>query len=313
MKRNNLGQSGLRVAPIGLGTLTWGQDTELADAQRMLTTLLDSGGNLVDISPMYGKGFAEEILGECLDGIVDRDDVVIAAHAGISWKNGHLVRDTSRRGLISSLEKTLSTLKTTHVDVLHLAAPDPHTPFDETIDTLANFVQQGAVRYIGLANHRGWQIARVAQYLKDARLPHLTAISADYSLLNRDLEYDVSECAHSFGLGIIAQAPLAGGVLTGKYRRTIPPTSRAATEHLGATVNSYLDDAHRRIVEGVVKAADGLGRTPTDVSLTWLLSQPSVAAVLVGARTAAQFDQLMSLDFSDLPTPVTNVLSEISQ
>lgn len=313
MKHNNLGYSGLRVAPLGLGTLTWGQDTELEDARRMLSTLVDHGGNLVDISPMYGNGHAEEILGECLQNVDDRDDVVVSAHAGISWKNGQLVRDTSRRGLIASLESTLRNLKTTHVDVLHLAAPDPRTPFEETIETLAGFVQQGAVRYIGLANHRGWQIARSAQYLKDARLPHLTSISTDYSLLNRSVEYDAVDCAQTFGLGIIAQAPLAGGVLTGKYRRTIPPTSRAATEHLGATVNPYLDDENRRIVEGVAKAADGLGRTPTDVSLTWLLTQPRVSAVLVGARTAAQFDQLVSLDFSDLPLPVSSVLSEISQ
>lgn len=312
MKRNNVGRSGLVVGELGLGTLTWGRDTEREDASRMLTSLLDAGGNYVDTSPMYGDGLALAALGSVLESDVDRDDVVIGLHLGLTAREGQIIQDCSRSGLISSLNTSLEQLGTTYVDVIHLAAPSPHVPMEETIDTLAGFVTQGAVRYIGLANHPAWQTARVAQYLADSRLPRLTSVSADYSLLNRTIEREHSAMTRELGLGIFAQAPLAGGVLTGKYRHTIPATSRAATEHLSATVERYLDGDSRKWVEAVAKAADGLARTPADVALSWLLHRPTVACALLGARTGAQFDQLLGLDYSALPEPVDGALSEVT-
>lgn len=311
MKRNNVGRSGLSLGTLGLGTLTWGRDTESDDAAHMLTALLDAGGNYVDVSPVYGDGLALPTLGRALEG-VDRRDVVIGLHLGVTVRDGTYSVDCSRRGLIRSLEESLELLGTTYVDVVYIATPQPHVPMEETIDTLAGFVSQGAARYIGLANHPAWQVARVHQYLVDRQLPRISAISVDYSLLNRRIERDHGSMTHELGLGLIAQAPLAGGVLTGKYRHTIPATSRAATEHLSATVDRYLDDRSRKSVEAVAKAADGLARTPADVALAWLAARPTVACALLGARTAAQFEQLLSMDRSPLPELVANVLSEVT-
>ncbi|ADH92635.1 aldo/keto reductase [Arcanobacterium haemolyticum] len=312
MKKNKVGTSGLRVGQIGLGTLTWGRDTEYDDAARMVRSLIDHGGNLVDISPLYGEGQAIGVLGSMFDGDVDRTELVLSAHIGLSVHGGRVIQDSSRSGIIASVDQILGELGTDHLDIVSIAAPDHDVPFREMIETLAALVTSGKARYIGLANHPAWQIARVAQYLSDMRLTDLASVNADYSLLDRTVEDNVSAVCGAFGLGIIAQSPLAAGVLTGKYRNTIPATSRAATEHLSATVDRYLDSDSRRSVEAVIKAADGLGRTPADVSLAWLLARDHVASVLSGARTAAQFDQLLALDLSALPAPVDDVLSEVT-
>lgn len=238
--------------------------------------------------------------------------MTISVHLGLGVKNGRVCQDASRSGLISALDQLLLDLGTDHVEIVSLAAPDNDVPFHELVDTLAALVTSGKARYLGLANHPAWEIARISQYLTDMHLPELTSVNADYSLLNRTIDDDVTAVADTFGLGIIAQSPLAGGVLTGKYRSTIPATSRAATEHLSATVDRYLDSDSRRLVEAVVKAADGLGRTPSDVSLAWLLGRPHVASLLSGARTAAQFDQLLALDLTPLPGQVSDVLDEVT-
>ncbi|QOR46722.1 aldo/keto reductase [Trueperella pecoris] len=311
MKHTFLGGTGLRMGQLGLGTLTWGRDTELEDASKMVATLLDHGGTTIDISPVYGEGLAQHVLGAVFDGGIDRSDVVVVAHAGNFYHESGVRFNGGRSAIMDSLHTTLSQLGTTYVDVLQLAAPDPRVPVEEQLGTLSAIVASGAARYIGLANHPAWRVARAAQYLDDRHLTALGSIGADYSVLQRKPAGDLTAVAREFNLGIIAQAPLAGGVLTGKYRHTIPATSRAATDHLSATVDHYLTDKPRRTVEAVVKAADGLGRTPADVSLAWLLGQAQVTCALIGARTNAQFEQVLSLDIAPLPGPVAQAISEI--
>ncbi|MBM7825365.1 aryl-alcohol dehydrogenase-like predicted oxidoreductase [Arcanobacterium pluranimalium] len=312
MKHTKLGKSGLTVGAIGLGTLTWGRDTEIHDAQRMLTALLDAGGNLIDVSPIYAQGNAENTIGELFTAGFHREDFVIMAHVGERPTPGGIMRNNGRSSLISSLHRTLTTLHTDYVDVVMLACPDWSTPFEETIGTLAQFVIDGKARYLGFAHCPAWYVAKAAQYLQDLHLPVPIALGTQYSLLERQAEFELFPMAEDCGLGIAAYAPLAAGALTGKYRNTIPPTSRAATTHLSATVEPYLDDAPRRITEAIIKAADGLGRTPADIALTWALQHNVVAAALCGARTASQADQLFAMDMSDLPQQVIDVLNEIS-
>ncbi len=313
MKHTFLGHTGLRMGNLGLGTLTWGRDTEAEDGAQMVATLLDHGGTTIDISPVYGEGLALEVLGSVFDGGVDRSEVIIVAHVGEFFHDddGSVRFNGGRSALMDCLHETLQKLGTTYVDVLMVGAADPRVRLSEQMDVLAETVRSGATRYIGLANHPAWKVARTAQYLEDMRLPTLGAVGAEYSVLQRRPAGDMTAVAKEFGLGIIAQAPLAGGVLTGKYRHTIPATSRAATEHLSATVDRYLTDKPRRTVEAIAKAADGLARTPADVSLAWLLSQPQVACAVIGARTHAQFEQVLSLDIANLPDPVHRVISEI--
>ncbi|WP_124054786.1 aldo/keto reductase [Arcanobacterium ihumii] len=312
MKQNKLGNSGLSVGAIGLGTLTWGRDTEIDDARRMLGSLLDAGGNTIDVSPIYAGGSAEQTVGELFASHFSREDFVVMAHAGISYSPNGIIHANGRGHLSSSLNNTLRTMNTDYVDVLMLASPDPTTPFEETLDTLAQFVRDGKARYLGFAHHPAWLVAKYTQYLRDYRLPTPITIGLEYSLLNRNAEYEHFPMATDAGLGVVSYSPLAAGVLTGKYRNTIPPTSRAATKHLSGMVDPYLEDAPRRITEAISKAADGLGRTPSDIALAWALQQPEVSTVMCGARTASQADQLLSLEIIEIPQQVADVIDEIS-
>ncbi|WP_309954939.1 aldo/keto reductase [Arcanobacterium hippocoleae] len=312
-----MGNSGLRVGEIGIGTLTWGRDTDFDDAHAILGTLLDAGGNLIDISPAYGEGQAPQALGELLQKSYRRNDFVICAHAGWNFLDQQIIGDTGRASLIATVEQLLRSLNTSYLDLLiidglELASGQTPIPVNETMQAISTLLQQGKIRYYGLHHFPAWKAALIWQQMQDAHQPTPIAFGAQYSLLCRDIETDLVPFSAYSGQGVLSFAPLAGGVLTGKYQNTIPPTSRAATAHLADTVESFLTDRPRKITQAVVKAADGLGRTPTDVSLAWLLGQPQVNALLCGPRTAAQAEQLLKLDFGILPIQVHEVLSEVS-
>ncbi|MFP7696173.1 aldo/keto reductase [Trueperella sp. LYQ143] len=314
MKHIFLGHSGLQIGHIGMGTLTWGRDTESSDAHRMVANLLDHGGNAIDISAVYGDGLALTVLGSVLDGAVDRSELCIIGHVGTFFRtdSGAVRCNTGRGALMASVEQMLEQLNTSYLDVVSVAGIDHHTRFEETIESLIAIVSAGKARYISLSNFPAWQVARYAQYFTDHHAPILAGIGTEFSVLDRHADRDLTDVCEEFGLGICAYSPLAGGVLTGKYRHTIPPTSRAATEHLRSSVERHLEDKPRRTVEAIAKAADGLGRTPADIALAWLLSRPQVACAFVGARTHAQFDQILELDICELPEPVHRAISDIS-
>lgn len=310
MKHTKIGNSGLQVGNLGIGTLNWGRDTEPADAAHILAALLNAGGNLLDISPDYGEGDAEAVVGALLDKAFSRTDLVLCGHISANKKGTEL--RGGRSHLYRSLHETLRTLKTDYLDLLLVPEPDPQIPAVEMLSTLANFVEQGKVRYLGFSRQSAWKSAQFRQIMEDLHLPLPTALAFPYSLLERRTELDNFPMAQALGLGMIAFSPLAAGVLTGKYRNTIPPTSRAATKHLYAMVAPYLEETPRRITEAVAKAADGLGRTPTDVALAWAL-QNGVACAICGPRTANQADQLFTTEIEELPLQVFNVLNDVSR
>ncbi|MGV9182859.1 aldo/keto reductase [Arcanobacterium canis] len=307
MKNKRIGRSGLEIGELGLGTLTWGRDTESADAQAQIRSLLEAGGNAVDLSPAYCDGAGLDVMGDILSSGAPRDELALIVHAGITPEGVN----TGRRALIQSVHQSLKRMGTTYADVVMIAAPDPLTPIDETMQAAADLVRWGDAHYIGLANFPTWLAATVAQYVADHDLFDLIALGARYSILHREAEASAF-LAHA-GMSMFAYAPLAGGVLTGKYRHTIPPTSRAATGHLAWSVEHHLSDSQRSLTEAVARAADGLARTPADVSLAWSLERDEVGAVFIGARTASQFDQALALDLSPLPGPVVDALNEVSR
>lgn len=311
MRERTVGESGLVVGEIGLGTLTWGRDTDADEAAHQLRILLDSGGNLIDTSPAFGAGAAESLLGSFLAGGVSRPDVVICSRAGFTG-SGRFARFGAGRGAImDSVEASLERLHTSYLDILVVAAPDPLAPDSETAGALTTLVAAGKVRYIGVQDYSSWRTASLQQFLLDHDLPMLNAIESEYSLLDRHIEDSHLDLAEYFSLGTLVTSPLGRGVLTGKYRRSIPPTSRAASEHLASFVAPYLDGRSRRIVEATARAADGLGVALSDVALGWVLSRPTVASALVGARTAAQLTAILGGTL-ELPQPVIDALDDVS-
>lgn len=306
MEQRQLGRTGLRVSHLGLGTLTWSRDTDEHDAAEQLRDFAEAGGTLVDTSASYADGGAEELLGSLLGRVVDREDVVLCTKAGA--RAG--VVDASRGALLTTLDASLRRLGTDHVDLWLVQTPDPRTPLAETVSALRRAVDSGRARYVGLSNHAGWQVARAATLLGED--PGLAAVEAEYSLLQRGIEREVLPAAADLGVGLVAWSPLGRGVLTGKYRRTVPADSRAASPHLSGFVEPYLGSAAAGVVEAVVTAARGLDRAPLEVALAWLRVRAQVASSIVGARTPAQLRDSLGAEDLDLPPEIVLALDEVS-
>ncbi|MEU3412160.1 aldo/keto reductase [Streptomyces sp. NPDC006658] len=313
MEQRHLGRTGLRVSRIGLGTLTWGRDTDERDAADMLKTFWEAGGTLVDTADVYGDGEAEYLLGRLMDGLVPRRDLVISTKAG-SVPDPDRRFDGSRGHLLAALDASLSRLGTEYVDVWHVHAYDPGTPLEETLQALDLAVSSGRARYAGVSNFCGWQLAKAAtwQLAAPGTRTRLASTQMEYSLLQRGVEREVLPAALDLGVGLLPSSPLGRGVLTGKYRHTTPPDSRGASEHLALFVEPYLDDTATRIVDAVTTAADGLAVTPLQVALAWVRDRPGVAAPIVGARTAQQLTAALSVETLSLPDEICRALDDVS-
>src|SRR3954468_19541767 len=306
-----VGRSGLRVSRLGLGTLTWGRDTDEHEAADQLKQFVDAGGTLIDTAASYGDGAAEELLGSMVGQLLPRADVVLCTKAGMSRAGGIRRLDTSRRALLADLDASLGRLGTDHVDLWLVHAWSDEAPLEETLSALQQAVVSGRARYVGFSNYSGWQTARAATLLEQAGGPAV-ATQVEYSLVQRGVEREVLPAARALGLGLLAWSPLGRGVLTGKYRTWSPADSRAASPHLSGFVAPYLGRALRRVVDAVVTAADGLGCSPVEVALAWVRDQPGTASVLVGARTAAQLRASLTSEDVELPPQITAVLDEVS-
>jgi aryl-alcohol dehydrogenase-like predicted oxidoreductase len=311
MEERLLGRSGLRVSRVGLGTLTWGRDTDEHEAADQLRAFLDVGGTLLDTAAAYGEGDSEELLGSLLGDVVDRRDVVLCTKAGLLDGLGGARVDASARTLLRSLDDSLARLRTDHVDLWLAAAWDPLVPLEETLSALDAAVTSGRARYVGVSNYAGWQLATAATVARASGTP-LVAEQAEYSLLQRDVESDVLPAAEHVGAGLLAWSPLGRGVLTGKYRNGTPADSRAASPHFSAFVRPYLGQGSRRVVEAVVTAADGLGCAPVEVALAWVRDAPGVASAVVGARTAAQLRGSLAAEDVELPEEIRQALDDVS-
>ncbi|MFJ6700432.1 aldo/keto reductase [Streptomyces sp. NPDC091272] len=313
MEQRHLGRTGLRVSRIGLGTLTWGRDTGEHDAADLLKTFWEAGGTLVDTADVYGDGDAEYVLGQLVESLVPRRELVIATKAG-SVPDPDRRFDCSRGHLLAALDASLERLGTDYVDVWQVHAFDPGTPLDETLQALDIAVASGRARYAGVSNFSGWQLAKAAtwQLAAPGTRTRLASTQMEYSLLQRGVEREVLPAALDLGVGLLPSSPLGRGVLTGKYRRSTPPDSRGASEHLAPFVAPYLDEAAGRVVDAVATAADGLATTTLQVALAWVRDRPGVVAPIVGARNAQQLAAALSVEALSLPDEICRALDDVS-
>ena len=313
MQQRSLGATGLKVSRLGLGTMTWGRDTDEHEARDQLIAFAEAGGTLVDTAAGYGDGASEELIGTLIGDVVARDEVVLATKAGIHRRTGARVTDTSRGSLLTTLDASLKRLGVDHVDLWQVHVWTDETPVEETLSALDLAVTSGRASYVGVSNYTGWQTAQAATWQRavPGRVP-LASTQVEYSLLNRHVEHEVVPAAQALGLGVLPWSPLGRGVLTGKYRTGTPSDSRAATEHFAGFVGAYLDERGRGIVEAVVRAADGLGWSPLEVSLVWVRDRSGVAAPIVGARTAAQLKGALGIEELTLPPEIVDALDDVS-
>lgn len=312
MEKRHLGRTGLQVSRLGLGTMTWGRDTDEQEAAEQLKEFVDAGGNLVDTADVYADGGAEYLISRLTDSLIPRSELVIATKAGSVPESARRF-DGSRGHLLAALDASLRRLGTDHVDFWQVHSFDPATPVEETLSALDIAVSSGRARYVGVCDFSGWQLAKAAtwQHAHHGRAP-LAGAQLEYSLLQRGIEREALPAALDAGVGVLAGSPLGRGVLTGKYRHGIPQDSRGASPYLTGFVQPYLGERSRRIVDALATAADGLASSPLAVALAWVRDRPGVASALVGARTVAQLQAALSVEALTLPDEIRGALDDIS-
>ena len=313
MEKRILGNSGLRVSRLGLGTMTWGRDTDEHEAADQLKTYLDAGGNLIDTAAMYGDGDSERVIGGFLGTLAKREDLIIATKAGISFNAGERSVNNSRSNLLADLDKSIARLGVEYIDLWQIHTWDPMVPLEESLSAIDQAVNSGRVRYVGVSNFSGWQLARAAT-LQNPLFGKSPIISTqvEYSLLNRGIEAEVIPAAIEMNVGVLAWSPIGRGVLTGKYRNGAPSDSRGASPHFSGFITPYLDDRSAKVVDAVCVASEGLGYSPLEVALSWVRDSYGVTSAIVGARTAAQLRGILTVEEVTLPEQVRVALDEIS-
>ena len=314
MQQRFLGATGLSVSRLGLGTMTWGRDTDQHEAREQLVAFVEAGGTLLDTAAGYTDGDSERLVGSLLGDVCGRDDVVLATKAGVGrQKDGERFTSASRGHLVSTLDASLKRLGVDHVDLWQVHTWVDDAPIEETLSALDYAVTSGRAAYVGVSNYNGWQSAQAATWQRavPGRAP-LASNQVEYSLLNRRVETEVVPAAEALGLGLLPWSPLGRGVLTGKYRNGTPADSRGASPHFSTFVGRYLDEFSQRIVGAVVRAADGLGWSPAEVALAWVRDRPGVVAPILGARTAAQLRESLTVEECELPVEIITALEDVS-
>src|SRR6476660_8361641 len=314
MLQRSLGATGLTVSRLGLGTMTWGRDTDEHEARDQLIAFAEAGGTLVDTAAGYTDGASEELIGRLIGDVVARDEIVLATRGGISRRSGERETYASRGRLLADLDGSLHRLGVDHVDLWQVHTWVDGVPLEETLTALDHAVASGRALYVGISNYSGWQAAQAATWQR--AVPGRTTLAStqvEYSLLNRDIELDVVPAAAALGLGILPWSPLGRGVLTGKYRSGIPSDSRGASPTYSGFVERYLDPRGQAVVEGVARAAEGLGWSTAEVALAWVRDRPGVTAPIVGARTAKHLLGLLGVEELTLPPEIVAALDDVSE
>jgi aryl-alcohol dehydrogenase-like predicted oxidoreductase len=306
MEYRQLGRSGLRVSALTLGTMTFGGrggfravgETDVTGARRHLDMCLDAGVNLIDTADVYSGGLAEEITGEVIIG--RRDALLLSSKVRMRMGDGPNDAGLSRQHIIAGCEASLRRLGTDHIDLYHVHEWDGQTRLEETVSALNSLVEAGKVRYLAASNYAGWQLMK-ALAVADARgCERFAAQQVYYSLEARDAEYELIPLAVDQGLGILVWSPLAGGLLSGKYRRDASPEGH--TRQLsGEWHEPPVRDREKLYdtIEVLADIADGHGASPAQVALAWLLGRPAVTSLIIGARNDDQLrDNLGAAELS---------------
>ncbi|KIT14395.1 aldo/keto reductase [Jannaschia aquimarina] len=296
MRQRRLGQSGLFVSELCLGTMTfggsegmWGQIGQLGqeEADAIVGTALEAGITFIDTANVYAAGRSEQIVGQALRNLnVSRDDVVIATKVHGPMGEGPNARGASRGHVLSQAEASLKRLQLDHIDLYQIHGFDPATPILETLEALNTLVRRGDVRYLGLSNWAAWQVMKAVGIAEARRLAPIVSLQAYYSLAGRDLEREIAPMLRSEGIGLMTWSPLAGGFLSGKYRRD---GGAGEGRRAGFDFPPVEKDRAYDIIDALDEVATRRECTVPQVALAWLLRQDVVTSVLVGAK---QVDQL---------------------
>jgi aryl-alcohol dehydrogenase-like predicted oxidoreductase len=305
MQYRQLGRSGLQVSTLTLGTMTFGGAgqfqkvgaTDVAGAARQLDLCIDAGVNFVDTANIYSRGLSEEILGEVLDGGRRREKVLVATK--VRFRMGDRPNDAglSRHHIMAECEASLRRLRASHIDLYQMHEWDGLTPLEETLEAMDTLVRAGKVRYVGVSNYSAWHLMKALGVALEQHYVRPVSQQIHYTLQAREAEYELVPAALDQGLGILIWSPLAGGLLSGKYRRgqKDPEGSR----RFAGWDEPPVRDAEKLydIVDALAAVAEARGVSAAQVALAWLLGRPGVTSAIIGARNEEQLkDNLRSAE-----------------
>ena len=293
-----LGGSGCAVSSLGLGTMTFGAETDEAGAHAQLDRFVEAGGTMVDTADVYAGGRSEEIIGRWFASrpAAVTEPVVLATKGRFPSSLPDVPNGAglSARHLTRALDASLRRLGRDAVDLYQVHAYDPLTPLEETLRTLGGFVRAGKVRYWGLSNFTGWQLTKAVHLARALNVPAPVTIQPQYSLLARETEWEIVPAALDAGLGLLPWSPLGGGWLSGKYQRGLRPSGAT---RLGEDPNRGMEAYDRRgtdrtwrVIDAAQKVADDRGVSMAEVAIAWVSARPGVSSTILGARTTSQLE-----------------------
>ena len=289
MDYRRLGDSGLEVSAVCLGTMTFGDRTDAAEAQRIVDAALDAGVNFIDTADAYVKGASERIVGAAVKAH-RRRWIVATKVANVLTKKPH-DGGLSRRWILQACDDSLARLGTDFIDIYYLHRDDPDTPLAETIGVMGDLIRAGKIRYFGISNYRGWRIAELVAECEAQGVPRPVVCQPYYNLLNRMPEVEILPACDYYGLGVAPYSPIARGVLTGKYRGGSSPTdSRAGVKDQRMMETEFRVES-LAIAEKLEAHAKKTGRTATQFALAWLWANRIVSSVIAGPRTLLQWQE----------------------
>jgi len=314
MKYRSLGNSGLIVSEVGLGTMQFGEAMQMGGlgqeaTHEMVKFAMDHGINYIDTADVYSLGESEELLGNALKGI--RDEIVLSTKFRLPMDDNINHSGATRANIMREVEASLRRLQTDYIDLYQVHSWDPYTPLEETLRALDDLVRQGKVRYIGLSNYMAWQAATALGLQERQGLEKYITAQMYYSLVGRGLENDFMSFAKYHNMGIIVWSPLAGGFLTGKYDRDNPPPEGSRFAEAGQFVPFDIDKGFK-IVDSLKKIADRHDASPARVALAWLLTRENISSVLIAARSLDHLeDNIKAVDL-ELTDEDLDELNEVS-
>lgn len=318
MEYRYMGRTGLKVSALCLGAMTFGREASEADSFAIMDAFAGAGGNFIDSANVYSKGLSEEIVGKWLKS-QDRDAFVVATKVRFPMGSGPNDQGLSRKHILASVEASLRRLQTDYIDLYQVHAWDPGAPLEETLSALDSLVKSGKVRYTGASNFAGWQLQKAADLASFKGLEPFSCLQPLYNLLDRYLELDLQPVCLNEGIGIIPWSPLRGGWLSGKYRRDMaaPPENTrlevASKNNWGEKWEAYANERTWEIIDTLLAVADEAGKSPAQVALNWVLSQPGVTAPIIGARNLDQLHDNIGATGWKLSADQLTRLNEVSE
>jgi aryl-alcohol dehydrogenase-like predicted oxidoreductase len=313
-----LGRTGLRVSPLCLGAMTfgteWGFGAEESVSKQMFDRYIDAGGNFLDTADGYTNGHSEELVGKFVAERKLRDRAVIATKFTFGAEPGNPnAGGNGRKNIYRALEGSLRRLKTDFIDLYYLHAWDIVTPVEEVVETLTDLVHEGKIRYYGLSDTPAWYVARAQTIAEKEGKARIATLQLEYSLAERNIEREHIPASQELGIGVCPWSPLAGGLLSGKYKRQSATTGTGEGRLAGGDpIFSKFSEQNWRIVDVLTEVSKQLGKPSAQVALNWVATQPGVTSTILGATKVAQLDDnLASLDFT-IPSDLRARLDEVS-